>query len=110
MARVNRRFGRPSLTPAGPVEVVEVRDKYFSPDQVALPRYGSIRWVWSSENSEPHDITLLSGPKGVSVYDFQTPLAPSVDYTFQRKFEVPGTYRIACSLHHLMTMKVEVGR
>lgn len=114
VSKVKKRFarisGRPDPLPTGPVVQIEVRDKYFSPDEVELPRYGSVRWVWSSENSEPHDVTLLSGPRGVLPNEFQTPLAPSVDYELKRTFEVPGTYRLACSLHHLMTMKVEVGR
>lgn len=111
--RVKRRFGstgpKPPVTPDGPVEEVQVLDKYFMPDRLELPRFGSVRWVWGSDNSEPHGITLQSGPKGVSSYDFKTPLAPSLDYTFERKFKVPGRYLLVCTMHFSMTMTVDVG-
>ncbi len=112
MRRVEKRYGKTDpkpVTPAGPIEDVDVRDKYFSPTLVEIPRGGSVRWIWGDENADPHNVTLLGGPRGVSPYDFETPLSPSVNYTFKRRFTVAGTYRFACSLHHLMEMNVEVG-
>ena len=111
--KVNRKYGQPSTDPVtpptGPVEEVLVRDKYFFPTEVGIPKGGSVLWLWGNQNVDAHNVTLLGGPKGVSPYDFETPLSPSVNYTFKRRFEVPGTYRFACSLHHLMEMTVEVG-
>lgn len=110
--RVKKRFGTPSTQPvtppAGPAAEVLVRDKYFSPVDVEIPKFGSVLWLWGNENADAHNVTLIKGPKGVSPYDFETPLSPSLNYTFKRSFKVPGTYRFACSLHHLMTMTVEV--
>lgn len=110
--RVRKRFGGSSTGPVAPsvgaAAEVLVRDKYFSPVEVEIPRSGSVLWLWGNENADAHNVTLLEGPKGVSPYDFETPLSPSINYTFKRSFRVPGTYRFACSLHHLMTMTVEV--
>lgn len=93
---------------SGPPVEVQVRDKYFAPELVEIKRHGSVRWVWGDENADPHNVTLLEGPSGVSTLDFQTPSSPAVGFTFRRSFKVPGSYRFACSLHHLMRMTVEV--
>ena len=109
--KAKRRFagGDPGpVIPAGPVELVDVRDKYFSPTLIEIPKGGSVHWIWGDQNADAHNVTLLAGPKGVSPYDFETPLSPSVNYTFKRSFKVAGKYSFACSLHHLMEMTVEV--
>lgn len=108
ISRVERRF-RPKTVDSGPPVEVLVRDKYYSPELVEIRRGGAVRWEWGTENADAHDVTLLAGPKGVSLFDFRTPSAPAVGFTFTRSFEVPGKYRFACSLHHLMRMTVEVG-
>jgi plastocyanin len=108
LRRVARKF-RPPSTPVSKVAaVIDVRDKYFSPDVVAMQSGDSLLWVWNDVNGDPHNITLLSGPRGVSPYDFETSSAPSRNYRFKRTFKVPGRYELACSLHHLMTMTVDV--
>lgn len=99
----------PEPTPDGPVTEVLVRDKYFSPTEATVPKFGSVLWTWGTQNADAHDVNLLDGPPGVSLLDFSSPLAPSVNYDFKRKFTVPGTYHFGCSLHHLMRMTVEVG-
>jgi plastocyanin len=112
--RVNRKYRKlaatpiPEPPPVGPTEQVLVRDKYFSPDSVEIPRGGSILWDWGDSNKYPHNVSLWTGPKGVSLYDFVSPLAPAINYTFKRSFAVAGQYQFACPLHHLMTMTVEV--
>lgn len=111
--KVRARFRPDTVTPEplpdGPVTEVLVRDKYFSPTEVTVPRAGLVLWNWGTQNADAHDVNLLQGPPGVARLDFSSPLAPSVNYTFRRKFTVPGTYSFACSLHHLMRMTVEVG-
>jgi plastocyanin len=109
--KAKRRFSGGTsvpVLPPGPVELVDVRDKYFSPTLIEIPKGGAVHWIWGNQNADAHNVTLLAGPKGVSPYDFETPLSPSVNYTFKRSFKVAGTYRFACSLHHLMEMTVEV--
>lgn len=106
LRRVERKFRRPPVSKVA--AVIDVRDKYFSPDVVSMRSGESIVWVWNDVNADPHNVTLLGGPSGASPYDFETPSSPSRNYRFERRFIVPGTYQLACSLHHLMTMTVEV--
>jgi plastocyanin len=106
LRRVARKFSRPPVSKVA--ATIDVRDKYFDPDVVAMRSGESIVWIWNDVNRDPHNITLFGGPAGVSPYDFETPSAPSRNYRFERRFTVPGTYKLACSLHHLMTMTVDV--
>jgi plastocyanin len=93
----------------GPVgAVIDVRDKYFSPAMVSISRGESIRWVWSPLNADAHNVDLLTAPPGVQRLDFSTPNSPSINFEFRRTFTVPGQYDFVCSIHHLMTMTVEV--
>ena len=108
LRRVEERFRPKPVDPVTPAEV-QVRDKYFSPELVEIKRLGAVRWIWGENNADPHNVTLLDGPKGVSPLDFQTPSSPAIGFTFTRTFKVPGTYQFVCSLHHLMRMTVEVG-
>lgn len=108
LRKVEERF-RPKPVDPGPPAEVQVRDKYFSPELVEIKRQGTVRWVWGEDNADPHNVTLLEGPQGVSPLDFQTPSSPAIGFTFTRTFKVPGTYQFVCSLHHLMRMTVEVG-
>ncbi len=106
LRRVERKFRPPPVSKVA--ATIDVRDKYFNPDVVNMRSGESIVWVWNDVNGDPHNVTLFGGPAGVSPYDFETPSAPSRNYRFERRFTVPGTYALACSLHHLMTMTVEV--
>ena len=111
LKKVRKRFSgsTPVVVPQGPVgAVIDVRDKYFSPALVNISRGESIRWVWSPLNADAHNVDLLSGPSGVKRLDFSTPNSPSVNFEFRRTFTVPGQYDFVCSIHHLMTMTVEV--
>jgi len=112
LRRVHRRFNPvpiPEPSPA-PSAVIDVRDKYFSPNLVNIKSGDSILWVWNSVNSEAHNVNLVTGPSGVNRIDFSTPSSPSVGATFKRTFTVPGTYDFVCSIHHKMTMTVEVSK
>ncbi len=95
----------------GPIaETIDVRDKYFSPAIVNIKSGQSILWVWNAVNADAHNVNLADGPAGVSRVAFSTPSSPSVGFQFRRTFEVAGTYNFVCSIHHNMTMRVEVSK
>jgi len=116
LKRVHRRFKvkpvEPVKPPAqGPIAAtIDVRDKFFAPDEVNISSGQSILWVWSPLNREAHDVNLVGPPPGVRRLDFSTPNSPSVSFQFRRTFTVAGTYSFVCSIHHLMTMTVEVSK
>src|SRR5680860_1397461 len=102
--RVRKRFAPKPDQPVqpAPAAVIDVGDDYFSPDTVDIDRGDNILWVWNELNHDPHDLTLISHPTGVRRSDFETPLSPSVEYSFRRTFTTSGTYNFVCSLHFQM--------
>jgi hypothetical protein len=82
---------------------VLVRSFSFAPPNLSIPRGASVRWTFKS--AVQHDATLARGPRG-----FAAPYSRRGD-SFRRRFEVPGEYRIYCSLHPVyMSQVVRVRR
>jgi plastocyanin len=91
-------------------KTVKVRDNFFAPSKLTVPRKSTITWKWPSIAGDIHDVYLNNRPKGVSKSfkrKFHSELAGS-DYTFRRKLTVPGTYRIICTIHEGMKMTIKV--
>ncbi|MEX0619965.1 MAG: plastocyanin/azurin family copper-binding protein [Solirubrobacterales bacterium] len=109
LRRVKQRFAAPVVPQQGPIAFqIDVRDKYFSPDNVDIRTGQSLLWIWGPLNADAHNVNLVGFPSGVSRLDFQTPSSPSVGFEFRRTFTVPGSYDFVCSIHYNMTMRVEV--
>jgi plastocyanin len=92
---------------AGPTKqkTVGVADNYYLPAKLTVKKGTTIAWKWPDEAIDVHDVKLKKGPKGVK--RFQSEPA-SVSYRYKRKLTVPGTYRIVCTLHEEMVMKITV--
>ena len=86
--------------PKKPPVKVTVNDFYFAPTAVTVKKGGSVKWIWSSYNTFPHDVHLKQGPKGLKNKSrFSTTTTAVTDAHFQRTFEVPGTYKFICTVH-----------
>ena len=86
--------------PKKPPVKVTVNDFYFSPTAVSIKKGGAVKWIWSSYNTYPHDVHLKQGPKGLKNKSrFSTTTTAVTDASFQRTFEVPGTYKFICTVH-----------
>ena len=99
----------PAQAAASTGKTVRVYDNYFLKDSLSVKRGTVVTWRWPGfqEGGDVHEIKLKSGPKGVKKFRSE---AASTDYTFKRKLTVPGRYRIICTLHTEMQMKVQVRR
>ena len=86
---------------------VKVADNFYSPKKLSVPRNSTIVWKWSNLNGETHDVYLDSKPKGVKRFQ-STPAATF--YSFKRKLRKPGKYRIICTFHEDMAMRITVRR
>jgi plastocyanin len=86
-------------TVAGPGAVTE-QGYDFKPRRLSIPAGSSVRWTF--RDGDLHDATLVTGPRG-----FSSP--PMFGGAYAHRFNVPGTYRIYCSLHPVdMTQVVTV--
>ncbi|MBS1881292.1 MAG: cupredoxin domain-containing protein [Actinobacteria bacterium] len=80
--------------------LVTVNDFYFGPDAVTLKKGGTIKWVWSSANTNPHDVHLKKGPKGLKEKaTYSTKTTAVTDAEFKKTFKTPGTYHFICTIH-----------
>jgi plastocyanin len=90
-----------------PVKVT-VADDYYGPTKVTIKKGKSVKWVWNAYNTDSHNVTLNSGPKGVNRGKFKSPTG-TVGLHFQKQFTTPGTYKFLCTLHRtVMKMTVVV--
>jgi plastocyanin len=82
---------------------VEVDDNYFvrqgSPPTVRVRRNDTVVWVWEGRN--PHNVTVTSGP---ARFNSRT----QTSGTYRRKVSRRGSYRIVCTIHAGMTMRLRV--
>ena len=73
----------------------------FDKPNLSVPRGAKVKWTFP--DSELHNVTLASGPRGFS----SSNLSDNRYYT--KKLSVPGTYKLFCALHPVdMTQRVIV--
>jgi plastocyanin len=89
---------------------VKVSDNYFSTSRVTIKKHQYVKFVWSSSNFSRHNVTLVSGPRGVKTRDFKSKTG-STGIRFKRKFSKAGSYHFECTIHsYVMKMTVVVKR
>ena len=95
----------PATATAAATRTVKVADDRYSPKRLAVAKGTRIKWVWSSGNAHRHDVYLYKRPKGSR--RFQSPPA-TAPFRFARKLRKPGVYKILCTLHEGMRMRIDV--
>jgi plastocyanin len=80
------------------VKTIRVADDYFSVARLTVSKGQTIKWVWSRNNQDSHNVTLLSGPKGVSKVKL-TSGTGATGVRFERTFLKPGKYHFQCIIH-----------
>ncbi len=84
---------------------------FFAPSILNLKVNDAINWSWANTTgSEPHNVTLVTGPSGVDRNAFKSQLTSDPGYRFKRQFTVAGDYSLVCNIHVLMTMSVNVSK
>jgi plastocyanin len=91
----------PSAKPKPVVKKVKVADDFYSPTKLTIKVGDKVNFVWSATNVNVHNVTLVSGPKGVSKKQF-TSLDGSTSFHFERTFTMPGKYHFQCTIHPTM--------
>jgi plastocyanin len=86
---------------------VHIGDDYYAPGKIAIRKGGQVHWIWNDTTFGSHNVTFVSGPKGISAAKF-TSITASGGFKFTRKFGTPGTYHFICTVHRNMHMTVVV--
>lgn len=82
---------------------VRLGDNFFDPDQLSISSGTKVAFDWIGDKK--HNVTKKKGPGGG--FASETTRSNGVHYT--KKFKKSGTYKLICTVHDEMKMKVEVG-
>jgi plastocyanin len=85
-----------AATSKGKTRTVSVNDNYYGPSKLTVHVGDTVKWHWSDQETDVHDVELATAPKGVKKFQ-SDPLAAGDD--FARKLSRPGTYKIICTFH-----------
>lgn len=83
---------------------IKVGDDYFAPDKKTVSKGTKVKFNWVGDDK--HDVVKLSGPGR----DFDSGPLEGSGVLFSKKFKKAGTYKIICSIHDGMNMKLVVKR
>ena len=89
--------GPPAVAPSDTDSVESLSDMSFSPSTVEIKAGETVAWVWD-DGDVTHDVVFNDGPASPQ----------QNDGTWERRFEHPGTYDYACTIHPGMTGLVMV--
>jgi plastocyanin len=101
--------GEPPPPPAAAAgtRTVAVADNRYSPKRLTVVKGTRIEWVWSRAGDGRHDVYLEQRPQGAARFRSPPATAP---FSFARKLRKPGTYKVLCTVHQKMRMRIDVSR
>jgi plastocyanin len=87
----------PATGASGPNTKISVDDNFFKPKKVTVEVGDRVTWKW--DGYVAHNVTVEKGPQ-----KFKS--KTQADGTFSRVIKKAGVYRIVCTLHPGMAMKL----
>lgn len=97
----------PARATAAATKTVKVADNFYSPKRLTVAKGTTIKWVWSNRNADTHDVYLDDRPRGAGKFH-SAPAATS--FSFKRKLRRAGAYKVLCTFHEDMAMRIDVRR
>jgi plastocyanin len=95
---------------AGTPKVIRVADDYFSPALTRVVPNRLVKWVWSMDNTNTHNVRLVTAPSGVDKSKFRSANG-SIGIRFSRRLTKVGLYEFVCTFHStVMRHKIRVRR
>jgi plastocyanin len=83
-------------------KTVDVGDNFFDPTNMKIKKNDRVAFDWVG--IEEHDVARAKGPGKF----FESGATSTPGVNFKHKFTKKGTYKIICTLHSEMKMKIEV--
>ena len=91
-------------------KVIRVADDYFTPAVTAVVPNRLVKWVWQMDNTNTHNVRLVSAPAGVDKSKFRSANG-SIGIRFSRRLTKVGLYEFVCTFHStVMRHKIRVRR
>jgi plastocyanin len=87
----------PPTSAAGPNTKISVDDNFFKPKKVTVEVGDQVTWKW--DGYVAHNVSVEKGPQKFTS-------KTKSDGTFSRVIKKAGVYRIVCTLHPGMTMRL----
>ena len=81
---------------------VKVGDDFFSPTEKTVSAGTKVKFNWIG--TDKHNVVKKKGPGG----DFASGVLKGSGVLYKHKFKKAGTYRIICTIHDDMKMKLHV--
>jgi plastocyanin len=81
---------------------VKVGDNFFAPDKKSVKKGTKVKFKWVGNND--HNVTKSSGPGG----SFASDTFDNRGVNFKKKFKKSGRYKLICTIHPGMQMKLKV--
>jgi plastocyanin len=95
-----------AATSKAKTRTVSVNDNYYGPRALTVHVGDTVRWRWSEDATDVHDVAVKSAPKGAAKFA-SDPMAAGE--SFRRKLTKAGSYRIICTFHEEeMSMTITV--
>ncbi|HEX6117177.1 MAG TPA: plastocyanin/azurin family copper-binding protein [Solirubrobacterales bacterium] len=83
-------------------ETVDVGDNFFDPGRVKIHKNDKVKFNWVG--TEEHDVARAKGPGRF----FESGPITGTGVLYSHRFKKKGTYKIICTLHEEMRMRLEV--
>jgi plastocyanin len=81
---------------------IQVGDDFFSPDKKTVGKGTKVKFKWVGRDE--HNVTKKSGPGSA----FASATTDARGVNFSKKFKKSGTYKLICTIHDGMNMKLTV--
>ena len=94
----------PALASSASAATIKLGDSFFSPDSKTITVGTKVKFKWTGKKK--HNVTKKSGPGGA----FNSITTKSDGVNFVKTFNKAGVYKIFCTVHPEMHLKIKVKR
>lgn len=92
------------------VSIGKNNDYAFSPKHLRVKKNTRVRFVWAKSNGAPHNVHIKRAPKGVKHITKGGRNGKQHGRPVGITFRKVGTYKLDCTIHPFMTVRVKVHR
>ena len=101
-------FGASVALSASTTKTITVGDDFFTPTKFSIKKNTIVKWVWSAQNVDDHQVAQADRHFEPKSSGFQSK-EQSTGAPFRHRFKKAGTFYVICLVHPTdMRMKIRV--